>query len=648
MLSTTPTKKQIFLAVLLLFWMAGIVSAFYIFHKPLSAAGMERFQNMWIDLVSAAGIVFVTGGVGWRISAWTLRDGWERLAIASAFGFGVLGLVMLGLASIGWAIGPVVAFFLCSAAVLFFRDGIHWARSFREGWRFEGIFSWVCLAFVLISFAVTLGTALAPPITWDALVYHLRIPQEFLAARSMALPDSSIFNQFPLQGEMIFTAALALTGRGETAAVLGWWAGVLALIGITGTASRMGVRHPILAAAILLAGDSFARELGWAYVDWFMAFFGWAAVAILSGGPLTGRRLFLTGLLAGFAASTKYTSAALVGAILLWLLFNREARSRFLRNSMALWAGFLLVCIPWALKNVPLCGLPWLCIPDWRLRFFSGMPMPGAVWTVWIFPLFQSIAGTDGTILFGMTIGPLLVIFLPGALFRHEEKNPFPFSLLWSCGGFFWVITGLGAFFSNAITQPRLFMALLIPVALLAAYGFDGFFRFRLGQIRLGAIAGTLALMVMILQTIGLCTLWAGNGVPGYLAGAIDREAYVETNLGWYAPAMERVRQLPSGSKTLLLWEPRGYYCDTSCQEDANIDIWYGLMREGKTADQVIQEWKQNGITHILINDTGAAFERAGRPEYSTAAWAELDRLRGLLFAEKQFSSAYSLYRVTP
>jgi hypothetical protein len=646
--SSSARKSQILIAIVLLIWISGLVSAFYIFHKPLSATAMERAVQALVDLLAAMVIAGVAGGLGWRLSAWSAREGLERFALSGALGLGALGLLMLALSALGLATNATVLLLLGALAILTFCDILPWARSFRTGWKLEGGFAWVCLAFCAFSILLALGTALAPPVAWDALVYHLRIPQEILSTGSLSFSGDSLFQQMPLQAEMVFTAALALTGRGETAAVVGWWAGALALLGITGTASRMGMRYPILAAAILLAGDTFARELGWAYVDWFAALFGWAAIATLSGGTLNGRRLFLAGLCAGFAASTKYSAASLLAVLILWLFFQRAGWKIRLHHALIACAGFAIVCVPWALKNIPLCGVPWVCVPDWRLRFFSGMPMPGAFWILWIAPVLQTVAGTYGTPLFGMTIGPLLLAFLPGAWFRRGEESVFPFGLLWLCGGMYWAITGAGAIFSTTIAQPRLFVALLLPVALLSAHGFDGFFRFRLGQIRVGIIASLFALLTMGVQAIGFSAAWISAGVPAYLAGAMDRTAYRETNTGWYTPAMERLHTEPAGSKVRMLWEPRGYECGSVCLEDASIDEWFGRMRAGENAERAISVWRRAGITHILINDAGATFERNGRPEYAASDWTELDRLRRLLIIETNFGSAYTLYRLPP
>jgi hypothetical protein len=638
-----------FLALLLILWIVGVIAAFYVFHKPFSSASLERLQGILIDLSTAGAILWIGGGLGWRLSGWSERNGIERSALAGALGMGILGLAMLGLVMLGWANPIAIVVLLALIGVVFFRDSIQWASAFRQGWRVHGFLGWWCLAFCIGILLLALGTALAPPVAWDALVYHLRIPQEILHTRSMGLPGDSLFHQMPWQAEMIYTAALAVTGRGETAAVLGWLVGLLALIGLVGTAGRTGMRHPVLAAVVLLAGDTLARELGWAYADWLAALFGWAAIATIAGEKMTTKKIFLAGIFAGLAIGTKYTAGTIALVLALWLMIQKTGWRIFFKNIFALGVGVVLICIPWLIKNMALCGGLPSCLPDGRMAFFSGQQMAGAIWAVWVMPFLQSVAGTEGTMMFGATIGPLLLVLVPGALFlRHEKVRPFPLGILWLCVGAFWVMTGLGGFLSNAMAQSRLYLCLLLPIALLAAHGFDGVSRLRLSTIRVGLIATAFVLFVTGLQSMSSLSSWFATGAPNYLAGALDRTSYLQNNLGWYAPASQRIGQLASGSRALFLWEPRGYLCDSFCEEDASIDRWFLAMRAGYSAEEVLQQWRRAGYTHVLIYNIGADFEKGWRVEYMTADWTALQTLRDQLTVEEYFNSAYTLYRIQP
>lgn len=54
------------------------------------------------------------------------------------------------------------------------------------------------------------------------------------------------------------------------------------------------------------------------------------------------------------------------------------------------------------------------------------------------------------------------------------------------------------------------------------------------------------------------------NPLP-VLTGMQSRHTYLTDRLGWYAPAMQAVNELPPGSRVVFLWEVRAYYCRADC-----------------------------------------------------------------------------------
>ncbi len=629
---------------------------FYVFHKPLPTLAFERARNILIDLLGAGGILWIGAGIGWRF----VRNGGvstlEQIALSEAVGLGALGMLFLAAAWAGLfyrsvVIAILIVLFLTATAILL-PAIVRAVKTRPEGRQIARGFS-LCLGlFIVLSLMLSLGIALCPPVAWDALVYHLQIPRQILTAHSLALPGDSLFREMPELVEMLFAGAIALTGRAETAAVVGWGIGLLALGGITGLARRWGLRYPLLPAALLLAGDTLARSMGWGYADWAAALFGVAALSAVSRKEEGARWLFLAGIFAGFAMGTKYTAGALLIVLCLALASLRQWR-KSLKEAAFVLAGCVLAFSPWALRGLAFFGNPLPPILDagaasaQQMRFFAGSP-PAYGWFVMAFvPLLQSTIGTYGAAPFAATIGPLLFAFLPGALVPRKEgisADGFLTTLFWLCIIIYWLAVGAGSLFSGALTQPRVYLSLFPGIALLAARGFDGLWEIRLAKVRLGALAAVLTILVLALQAISFGNSWVASGVPNYLAGAQSEQTFLENNLGWYAKAMETVRSLPDGSRVLMLWEPRGLYCGGKCQADATIDRWYLAMRLGGSAEAALADWRREGWTYLLIFDEGANFERTGRTEYFLSDWTELDRLRSLLTPVPGFANGYSLY----
>jgi hypothetical protein len=262
-------------------------------------------------------------------------------------------------------------------------------------------------------------------------------------------------------------------------------------------------------------------------------------------------------------------------------------------------------------------------------------------------PFLQSMIGREGGFPFDMTIGPLLIAFLPGAFLRRREESvsgAFRLRMFWIGAILYWIVSGVGGLLATHLVQPRLYMALFPGMALLSAYGFERLWSIRLPVLRLGATAAVMTALFLCLQAAGFAQSWVASGVPDYIAGSRERTEYLDDNLGWHYPAMEAVRALPDGSRVLLLWEPRGLYCGDVCTEDATIDRWYLLMRSGKTPEEILAEWRRAGWTHVLLFGAGAEFERDTRSEYSPADWKALERLLASLTEQERFGESYTLY----
>ncbi|MGB7538609.1 MAG: hypothetical protein WBM17_08735 [Anaerolineales bacterium] len=633
------------------------IAVFYIFHKPIPPAAWERIRDALVDLTAAGWILWIGVGIGRRFFRDMGITALERIALSAALGLGMLALLFLVTA---WAGIMTRAASLAICAGLTLLVSIPLARRIADFIKHRthpliergGAFPLFLGCFSAGSLLLSLGIALAPPAAWDALVYHLRIPQQTLAGQSLLYAGDSLFREFPQSAEMLYTAAMALTGRAETAAVLGWGAACLALLGLTGIARRMGLRHSLLPAALLLSADTLARSMGWGYADWIAGLFGVAALSALSRKEAGAKWILLSGVFAGFAAGTKYTAGIILGVLVLAVFSLRDWR-RSLKEAALLTGGFLLAFSPWILRGLALYGNPLPPMLDtgplaaYKMDLFTRRPLEGAGWMAAVMPLLQSTIGTYGTIPFAATLGPLFIAFLPGALVRRGGEFPARRFLLKLCGLsalLFWAACGVGGFFSELLVQPRLYLPLFPGIALLSAYGFEGLWTIRLPGFRLGAAAAVMGALVLAVQLAGFGQSWIASGGAGYLTGSLTRTEYLERNLGWYIRAMDSTQALPEGSRVLMLWEPRGFYCGRVCSEDATLDRWYLAMRGGMTVEEVLARWRAEGWTHILLFDSGADFERDSRPEYEPSDWEALDRMRALLRVVERFGDGYTLY----
>jgi hypothetical protein len=196
------------------------------------------------------------------------------------------------------------------------------------------------------------------------------------------------------------------------------------------------------------------------------------------------------------------------------------------------------------------------------------------------------------------------------------------------------------------LIQTRLYWGLFPAFTVLAALGFWALRRLRLPGVRLERLAGALVVL-----SLGLTVFRASVSLleTGALPAMLDeqaRETYVFRELGWYVPATQSVNE--AQGRTLLLWEPRSFYCLPKCDPDETLDRWLDDLRSLGDPDSVAHAWRAQGFTHILYYRLGADFIRTSDARYTPEDWRALDALLDSLIVEQTFGDAYVLYALGP
>ena len=129
--------------------------------------------------------------------------------------------------------------------------------------------------------------------------------------------------------------------------------------------------------------------------------------------------------------------------------------------------------------------------------------------------------------------------------------------------------------------------------------------------------------------------------------GIQPTEQYLENNLGWYAVVMKSLKDLPQGSRVIMLWEPRGLYAPIGVQPDVWIDTWRMAFWSYHTPDKILDAWRSQGFTHILIYKTGADMIREGDKILGQDGWVTLDQTLTILPKPVSYGDVYYLYTLS-
>jgi hypothetical protein len=294
----------------------------------------------------------------------------------------------------------------------------------------------------------------------------------------------------------------------------------------------------------------------------------------------------------------------------------------------------LIIFSPWLLVNTVYTGnplFPQVWPTEWtsqeRLAYFERPGESAGFQVLWM-PLAATWYGLETSRVEGMVSwfgSGSTSSFTGGSADRWSRSSTIKVLTIWLLGG--WLGMAIGGKLSPLLWQTRLYWVLL-PAGMAVGFGWtlDGIQAFN---IRLGRILAAGIILV--------CALSLGQDLQAavvhkpldVILGVNTPDDYLKTRLGWLMPAMLALRKLPEETRTLFLWEPRGYYSPLSSLPDVWIDRWYLARREINSPAAILDEWKQAGFTHLLVYRDGADFERADRPELSYEDWQAFVGLSG-------------------
>lgn len=688
---TPQSRRRQLLPIVAVAWVVLVTSAYFAVHKPgnpeqfsalagapgavagtLAALRLEalaKSAGSLAGLLATLGVASVLGRPWMR----ALRGMEGRSQIALQLGAGLAGLsyLVLAMGALGaysrWAAWGITAISLPFALR-------QWVRRLR-GWRVRlpgaRADRWLA-GFVLGLLLLGAISALAPPTAWDSLVYHLTGPRLYLEAGRITHDLDLPYLGFPQAGSMLFLWGMLLAGD-RVPQLIQLSFGLLTIALLPQVVRRVAPGRSWLAAAILLGVPTAQLLLGWAYVEWIVAYAGLASFVLLTanstptdsaaqaiGAERIGQ-IVLAGLLASLALNTKYTAVWMVAGLVLVAYLRRRSFAE-----AALFGGSVCIFLaPFLLKNWVLTSNPIYPFlfsgtfwdpyrAAWYSRAGTGLGLRELIVAPWEATIWGLEGGYfEGHPSYGATIGPILLGLIPLALLRFKgalpEHTKLKTALLVLCATAYlgWLAQ---LAFSQLLVQTRLLFPVLPELAVLAAAGFDGIGslgrRGRSARFIIGGLLGFVLALTALQAALGF---FAASPL-GVIGGSEPEQEFLNSRLGQHAVAMQALDRLPEDSRVRFLWEPRSYYCPSglTCEPDSLLDRWWHERRLGAGHGELLAGWRQQGVTHVLYYRLGAeAVRSAGFDPLNDEDWKELERfLTEDLVVAETFGDAYVLYRL--
>ncbi|MEI7635259.1 MAG: hypothetical protein WCK47_13380 [bacterium] len=250
-------------------------------------------------------------------------------------------------------------------------------RQVKLAWRLSPLLFDV----ILIITALAFGTACAPEVRGDPIIYHITQALLFVVNHGHVDIPSSALTYIPQNQQLLYALALLLGGD-SLARLLNWLSGVMLLMGAF-TVSRLlgcGRRDAMAAAALVALFPIWIYIASACYVDLAAANYILASVFLLlcvfgNGihAPIVGiptawmNCAFMSAIFMGMAMGTKYT-AVVVGffpALMVALIGGFIARRRdrvFSVNILSLFVWLFVLSLavfsPWLIRNYLWTGNP--------------------------------------------------------------------------------------------------------------------------------------------------------------------------------------------------------------------------------------------------------------------------------------------------
>ncbi|MCP4400221.1 MAG: phospholipid carrier-dependent glycosyltransferase [bacterium] len=564
----------------------------------------------------------------------------EEIGFSFGIGTGVVIFLLFGLATIGMLYEIVIVAVILFLFALIYSDakaicfrGYDFLRSLSSQNR--SLIDLIFLFLLAIAGSATFFAAATPPFFYDALVYHLAVPQQYLLNHGFRYMPHHHFSNFPMNLGMIFMVGMSFSG-GMLAKLLSWVFAPMSALAVYGFAkSRWGRQTALAAAAILFLVPGVMILSILTSVDLGVMFYSFLSFAALITWFNSRQRSWfvLSGIFCGLAVGTKYTALPMTLGAILIILFIHEflfvKKRRFLHSLRSLLLyGSIVLCmvLPWFAKNTLYTGNPiypflnslihdqgsdqytrydqFLATNNPLLKTLSSLFKGGnkqkghlgerfltVIKAPWIFSMKTTRAAGKTGILFLLCLPTVFMIKRLDSSVRYQ----FAFGGVVFC---LWVIL----FPQTAL---RYTFQMFPPFSLVTAYLLSSLSAsIRPKSWLLGGISVVLGFhCALFFRETTLLRAYT------YLLNNESAEQFLLGHGVNYYPAIQAINQDTHGNSTILyVGELRGYYCEREIllsTDGHRIDdeiILRKVILESQNVQEVLQKLSQLKVSHILLN----------------------------------------------
>ena len=663
-------RSKLFASILFILWSGIILTIFFIVQRPIAltvASGL-------LSLISTIGFwilwLIIGAATGYSFRRFLPEmDSAPRIYLLAGLGFGIFGLLGFGLAAIDVARPLVLGIVLAALFIFTFwnRSLFLLAEDFQK--LFAGLRSSAALApkwipwIAIIATGLSFVLALAPPVeAFDA--YHLTVPNLWLRDGGLRLVNLFPY-WYPSLGEGMFVWPLAFHND-IVPQLIHFAFGFLVIILIWDwTRTLWGSEAGWWSIAIFLTMPSLVWLAAWAYTDLMLIFFMLTSLYALWKWKNSSIHswLMVSGIMAGFATSIKYTSVVLpITLLVLIVLWEYKNIQNMLRRLFRVAVPNLIVTSPWYLRNWFFTGNPVYPFifggPFWdsfRMKMLANAGT-GIGWNpldLIALPLNVTLGYRDVTYFDGR-LGPFYLILLPSVIWilwknRHDRSASKQALLITSVFALASILLWTyGVVQTISLWQARLVWPGIISLIIPMTAGILEMKKMDLPKFRLSFIFTAIMAITATVFVLDFGLMVLDRNPLRFAIGLESRQSYMSREQPDYAAALALLQKTPPDAFIYLIDEPRSYGMERRVQPDFLSDNLPHDFYLYPTNAEVISAWQKLGYTHVLLAATKLeTFSMATNERILPGFGPRLDDLKKLLTeAGRTNNGSYILYAI--
>ncbi len=509
-------------------------------------------------------------------------------------------------------------------------------------WR-RSLFIVLLAAILSLILSIALLSAV-PPVSKDALVHHLAVPNLYLRHGGMYEIPFMPFSYYPMNLDLLYMIPLYFGNDILPKFMHFCFALLTAWLIYDYLKRRLDKVYALFGVLFFLSIPIIIRLSISVYVDLGLVFFSTASLLLLFRWVESGFRskfLLLAAVCCGLAVGTRYNG--LITLLLLTLFvpifYSRKNKDKHPGFFRPLWYGVifcftaLLIFSPWMVRNVIWKNNPiypfynhWFNPPAKQLNnnavtgsdevkanrgFFTRRSLlyNESWWEIALLPVRIFFEGKDGSPrYFDGRLNPFL-LFLPFFAFFRVRGDPIPHgyekkAMLWFSLVFF------GMAFFTFLLRVRYVLPIIPFLVILAVFGANniikliGLIRSRTVKRAFTALFFSFLAISLALNAVYLAGKFRQVAPFKYISGELSRDEYITRYRPEY-PAMKFIsNNLPPDALVMFVFlGKRGYYCNREFVPDteSRIKRLYRLIKNSKEPDDIRLSLKHERITHLAI-----------------------------------------------